>query len=104
MSMLTRFVRQGWIAAIGVAALAASPALAQMETIDPNAGIDADLAQPAQPAAENPGEPAPYDSAANAAWRWGLVAEMNRSASSGFLANSSASVRWSLSLRVKLAP
>jgi hypothetical protein len=66
MSMLTRFVRQGWIAAIGVAALAASPALAQMETIDPNAGIDADLAQPAQRAAENPGEPAPYDSAANA--------------------------------------
>jgi hypothetical protein len=63
MSKLTRFVRQGWIAALGAAALAASPALAQMETIDPNAGIDADLAQPGQPATEVPGEPAPYDNA-----------------------------------------
>jgi hypothetical protein len=59
MSMLTRAVRHGWIAAIGALAFATSPALAQMETIDPNAGIDADLSQPA----EAPGEPSPYDNA-----------------------------------------
>jgi hypothetical protein len=64
MSILTRVVRQGWIAAVGAVALAASPVLAQMQTIDPNAGIDADLAQPGQaPVAETPGEPAPYDNA-----------------------------------------
>ena len=63
MGKLTRFVRHGWIAAglaiAGAASLAASPALAQIQTVDPNAGIDADLAQPA----EAPGEPAPYDNA-----------------------------------------
>ena len=59
MIKLTRIVRHGWIAAVGSVAMAASPALAQMQTIDPNAGIDADLAQPA----EAPGEPAPYDNA-----------------------------------------
>lgn len=51
--------RAGALAMIGAAAFVASPALAQIETIDPNAGIDADLAQPA--ATENPGEPAVYD-------------------------------------------
>ena len=63
MGKLTRFVRHGWIAAglaiAGAASLAASPALAQIQTVDPNAGIDADLAQ----SAEAPGEPAPYDNA-----------------------------------------
>ena len=60
MGKLTRFVRHGWIAAIGAMSLAASPAFAQIETVDPNAGIDADLAQPV---GETPGEPAPYDNA-----------------------------------------
>ena len=59
MSKLMRIVRCGWIAAVGAVAIAASPSLAQMQTIDPNAGIDADLAQPA----ETPGEPTPYDNA-----------------------------------------
>lgn len=63
MGKLTRVARHAWIAALGVAAFAASPGLAQIQTVDPNAGIDADLAQPAQPQApaETPGEPAPYD-------------------------------------------
>jgi hypothetical protein len=48
MGKLSRIVRRGWIAALGAASLAASPAFAQIETVDPNAGIDADLAQPQQ--------------------------------------------------------
>jgi hypothetical protein len=59
MGRLTRAARHAWIAALGAAALTASPALAQIQNVDPNAGIDADLAQPA----ETPGEPAPYDNA-----------------------------------------
>ncbi len=63
MGRIKRFVRQGWIAVLGAAALAAAPAFAQVETIDPNAAIDADLAQPAKPSTQAPGEPAVYDNA-----------------------------------------
>ena len=61
MGKLSRIVRRGWIAAIGAASLAASPAFAQIQAVDPNTAIDADLAQPQQAPAETPGEPAPYD-------------------------------------------
>lgn len=56
MRLFANLTRRGWIVAIGAAAFIAAPAAAQIQTIDPNAGIDADLAQPA----ETPGEPA-YD-------------------------------------------
>lgn len=62
MSLLEATVRRAWIAVLGIAALTAAPAMAQIQTIDPNSGIDADLAQPAaKSTAENPGEPAVYD-------------------------------------------
>ena len=48
MGKLSRIVRRGWIAAIGAASLAASPAMAQIQNVDPNTAIDADLAQPQQ--------------------------------------------------------
>ncbi|WP_237489017.1 DUF1134 domain-containing protein [Tsuneonella aeria] len=67
--MLNRLVRRGWIAALGAAALAASPALAQIETVDPNAGIDADLAQPAQQPAYN-AAPAPTAATGEVAAEW----------------------------------
>lgn len=55
-------LRRAWLSVLGAAAFVAAPAAAQIETIDPNAGIDADLAQGTAPApAETPGEPAPYD-------------------------------------------
>ena len=57
MALLLAIARRGWLAALGAAAFVAAPSVAQIQTIDPNAGIDADLAQPA----EAPGEPAPYD-------------------------------------------
>ncbi|WP_057883375.1 DUF1134 domain-containing protein [Tsuneonella troitsensis] len=57
MALLQAIARRGWLAALGAAAFVAAPSVAQIQTIDPNAGIDADLAQPA----EAPGEPAPYD-------------------------------------------
>lgn len=57
MNEITRFARRGWIALAGALSLAAAPALAQIQSVDPNAGIDADLAQ----SAEAPGEPAPYE-------------------------------------------
>jgi hypothetical protein len=63
MGNLARLARHAWIAALAAAAFAASPALAQIQSVDPNAGIDADLAQ-AQ--AETPGEPAPYDGSTTA--------------------------------------
>ncbi len=63
MALFQALARRGWIAAIGAAAFVAVPATAQIQTIDPNSGIDADLAQPAATPAENPGEPAPYDNA-----------------------------------------
>jgi hypothetical protein len=59
MALFQALVRRAWFAAIGAAAFVAAPAAAQIQTIDPNSGIDADLAQPA----ESPGEPAPYDNA-----------------------------------------
>ena len=59
MALFQALARRGWIAAIGAAAFIAAPAAAQIQTIDPNSGIDADLAQPA----EAPGEPAPYEDA-----------------------------------------
>ncbi len=59
MALFRAIARRGWIAALGAAAFVAAPAMAQIQSIDPNAGIDADLAQPR----ENPGEPAPYDNA-----------------------------------------
>jgi hypothetical protein len=56
-------LRRGWLAALGAAAFIAAPAAAQIESIDPNAAIDADLASPAVAApAEVPGNPSPYDS------------------------------------------
>lgn len=61
MGSFKRIARNAWIAALGAAALVASPALAQIQSVDPNTGIDADLAQPQQTPAETPGEPAPYD-------------------------------------------
>ncbi|QDM41467.1 DUF1134 domain-containing protein [Altererythrobacter sp. TH136] len=61
MGTFSRTARRAWTAALTAAALAASPAVAQIETVDPNGGIDADLAQPQQAPGENPGEPAPYD-------------------------------------------
>lgn len=62
MRLFDRLWRRGLAAALGAAAFAAAPAAAQIEPIDPNSGIDADLAQPAaQAPAETPGEPAPYD-------------------------------------------
>jgi len=63
MRLFDGLLRRGLAAAIGAAAIVAAPALAQIETIDPNSAIDADLAQPAQTPAEAPGEPAPYDNA-----------------------------------------
>ena len=63
MALFQAIARRTWLAALGAAAFVASPAAAQIQTIDPNAGIDADLAQPAaQAPAENPGEPATYES------------------------------------------
>src|SRR6476469_9401517 len=53
MGKLSRHVRRGWTALAGAAALAASPALGQIQSVDPNE----DLAQ--QPA-EAPGDPSPY--------------------------------------------
>src|SRR5690349_9764439 len=40
MGKLSRIVRRGWIAAIGAASLAASPAMAQIQNVDPNTAID----------------------------------------------------------------
>ncbi|MGN3974192.1 DUF1134 domain-containing protein [Tsuneonella sp. SYSU-LHT278] len=57
MALFQALARRGWIAALGAAAFVAAPAASQIQTIDPNSGIDADLAQPV----ENPGGPAPYD-------------------------------------------
>ena len=57
MGLFQALARRGWVIALGAAAFVAAPAAAQIQTIDPNSGIDGDLAQPA----ENPGEPAPYD-------------------------------------------
>ena len=42
MGKLSRIVRRGWIAAIGAASLAASPAMAQIQNVDPNTAIDAE--------------------------------------------------------------
>lgn len=64
MRLFDGFMRRGLAAALGAAALVAAPAAAQIETIDPTAAIDGDLATPpAPPPAEAPGEPAPYDDA-----------------------------------------
>ncbi|WP_194955794.1 DUF1134 domain-containing protein [Tsuneonella amylolytica] len=56
---IVRRARRAAIAAFAAAAFVAGPAMAQIETIDPNSGIDADLNT--QAPAETPGEPAPYN-------------------------------------------
>ena len=48
MALLQAIARRGWLAALGAAAFVAAPSVAQIQTIDPNAGIDADLAQPGE--------------------------------------------------------
>ena len=57
MALFDALARRFWVALLGAAAVVSAPAAAQIETIDPNSGIDADLSQPA----EAPGEPAPYE-------------------------------------------